>query len=393
MKGLVASAVLPLLAAAACGPPPHTREAGALSPLNVRRVAWNPAGVAVPKARAVAEAGDVVAVFSDDGATVFASGAQVASDRSVTGWRDAETLTGPDGSAGWIVGIGGDGRLYHLRARSAFEDVTERYGLGTEHVRGAAVLGGSPVFLLDREVALADGHQVTRYAGGPFAEIAGGSQAAAFVGASGVAVLDPVRKAVTPFALPGATHAALGRGGRLYAATARAVYAANDRGELALVFDAGADTLHGLVASGDHVWFADGTELGVVAADHVEESHGANIPEGAHLAPSPSGDVWVLAASGIDRFALGQPTAPAAAGLTAEGAWSTLGPVFARACAACHLPGGESGTDLSNLKAWQGERKEINGRVLDDHTMPPQGHALSDADRAAIRAWVDGPAP
>ncbi|HEY2517724.1 MAG TPA: cytochrome c [Polyangiaceae bacterium] len=382
--------VLP--AVAACGPSPHTRAAGALSPLDVRHVTWNAAGALVPKARAVAEAGDVVAVFADDGATVFASGAKVATDRTVTGWRDAETLTGPDGSAGWIVGIGGDGRLYHLRARSAFEDVTERYGLGNQHVRGAAVLGGAPVFLLDREIALADGRKVVRYAEGPFAEIAGGAEAGALVGTSGVAVLDPGKKAMTPFALPGATHAAIGPGGRLYAATARGVYAANERGELALLYDAGADTLHGLVASGDRVWFADGTELGVVAADHVEESHGANIAADAHLAPSPSGDVWVLAASGVDRFTLGRAAAPAA-GLDGGGAWNALGPVFARACAACHLPGGESGTDLSTLKGWQGEKKEIKGRVLDDRTMPPEGHALSDADRAAIRAWMDGPTP
>ena len=68
----------------------------------------------------------------------------------------------------------------------------------------------------------------------------------------------------------------------------------------------------------------------------------------------------------------------------------TLAGVFARACSACHLPDGVSGTDLSTPEGWQSERAVIRDRVLVGRTMPPEGHALSDADRASIAAWATG---
>ena len=67
-----------------------------------------------------------------------------------------------------------------------------------------------------------------------------------------------------------------------------------------------------------------------------------------------------------------------------------MAPVFARSCAACHQPNGASGTDLSTEAAWEGKRPLIRGRVVLGRTMPPQGHPLSDSDRAAILHWVDG---
>ncbi|HEY6458624.1 MAG TPA: cytochrome c, partial [Polyangiaceae bacterium] len=102
--------------------------------------------------------------------------------------------------------------------------------------------------------------------------------------------------------------------------------------------------------------------------------------------PSSSGDVWVLSGGSLQRFARVDPEAALGA------RWSSsLAPVFARACATCHLPGGVSGTDLSSAEAWHSERAAIRRRVVDTRTMPPEGHELSDADRAAIRAWLEAP--
>jgi hypothetical protein len=43
---------------------------------------------------------------------------------------------------------------------------------------------------------------------------------------------------------------------------------------------------------------------------------------------------------------------------------------------------------LSTAEAWQSERAEIRDRVVKQRSMPPEGHALSEADRAAIAAWA-----
>jgi hypothetical protein len=355
-----------------------------VSSFAVRPVAWNPAAVPVGRVSAVADAGTTVAVFGDAGATVLSSGAVVASDRSVTDWVDAEAIRGADGSPRWIVGIDGKGRLHYLRGMSSFEDVSARYGLDGRRVLGAAMLDPTRVgFLLDGEIAVADGRRVTRYGAPPLAVLLGGGGYGAGVGTNAVTLFDAKMTART-FPLPGVTGAAVGPGGRLFATTRRALYASTELGDLTLVYDAGGETLHGLVASGEHVWFADGTELGVVDGERVAETSGVHVAPDARLASSPSGDVWVLAADALQRFARAEPET--ALGVT----WSSmLAPIFARSCSSCHLPGGVSGIDLSTAEGWQSERGAIHARVVASKTMPPEGHPLPDADRAAIQAWTE----
>jgi hypothetical protein len=379
------SFVLPLIAAAAnvgCGPPPHTRAAGALTPLTVRPVPWNPGNASVGNVRAVADAGNVVAVFGDKGATVLASGASVATDARV-GWVGAQTIAGADGAAHWIVGVDDHGHLYYLRGLSSFEDVSSRYGLDGRKLLAAAMLDASHVgFLLDGEVAIADGHRVTRYATGPLLDLAGGGGRGAGVQKDAVVSFDAAATQARTFPLPGVARVAVGPDGRLYAVTSRAVYASKADGTLGLVYDAGADTVHGLAASGAHVWFGDGAELGVVDGDHVAETTGAGVSADATLSPSSSGDVWVLSHGQLQRFTRVDPEPTMAA------AWTTLSPVFARVCSSCHGPNGSSGTDLSTPEAWESEKQAIRDRVVVSRSMPPEGHPLSDDDRRAIEAWV-----
>jgi hypothetical protein len=333
----------------------------------------------------VAEHGGVLAVFAEDGATVFSAGAVATTDRTLRGWQQAGTIVGTDGSAKWLVGIDGDGRLRYLHGISRFEDVSPRFGLEGDRVRAVASLDERRVaFLLGQEIAVADGHRVTRYATGPLRSLEGGGGKAVAVGQDALVVFDGAGLAAKTYALPGVRQAVVGNDGRVYAATSRAIFASAKDGDLSLLFDAQKETLHGLVASGTHVWFADGGELGLVQGDHVAESKGAGAPEDAALLSSPSGDVWVLAHGQLQRFRTVEDQAGAAAST-----WSsTLAPVFARSCAACHLPNGVSGTDLSTATAWQGERDAIRRRVVVTRSMPPEGHPLSEADRAAIAAWV-----
>ena len=111
---------------------------------------WNPTQAAIGRVAAVADDPDVTVVFAEDGATVLSSGAVLAVDHSRTDWVDAAVIPGVGAQGQQIVGLSADGRLYQLKDRSHFEDISARYGLETQAVRGVAVLGKGLVgFLLD----------------------------------------------------------------------------------------------------------------------------------------------------------------------------------------------------------------------------------------------------
>jgi len=385
-----ASVAAVALVLAGCGAAPHSRAAGAVTPLSVRAVTWNPSNAPVGNVRAVADAGEVVAVFGDQGATVFSAGAPVAVDRSVKDWVDAATIRGADGSPRWIVGIDARGHLRYLHGMTSFEDVSARYALdGRRVVAATRIDGARAAFLLDGAIALADGREVSRYAtAAPLFELAGGGGWCAGVSRDLVTMFDAARLAPRTYALPDVRSAAVGPDGRLYAATSRALYAAAPGGDLSLVYDAQGDTLHGLAVSGRDVWLADGSELATVEGRHVAETTGAKLAPDSRLSGSPSGDVWVIGGGRLQRFARAE--AQPAFAVT----WrSAVAPVFARDCASCHLPDGVSGTDLSTADAWQAKRAAIERRVLVDQTMPPEGHPISDADRETIRAWLNAGSP
>lgn len=377
----------------ACGAAPHTRAAGAVGPMTVRAVVWNATEAPIGQVRAVADSGKVVVVFGVQAvATVLVSGAAVATVPSAAEWVGACVLPSLDGRSMWIVGIDGPGHLQRLRALIEFEDVSARYGFGGRSVRECATLDGQrSAFLLDDEVAVAGGGSAAFY-GLPSSErrsLRGGSGGWGAVVASDTLVLfDAHARVSRTFPVPGIRYAAIGPDGRLYASTSRALYEAEPNGDLTLVYDAERNTLHGLTLSGQRVWFADGTELGVIERGHVLETSGAGLSPDAALSASPSGDVWVVGGGdrspAIRRFARAEAEPPASA------SWSTnLGPIFARSCSPCHLATGVSGTDLSTADAWQRERAVIDERVVRRRSMPPEGHPLSDADRDTIRLWAE----
>ncbi|WP_437673985.1 c-type cytochrome [Sorangium sp. So ce131] len=397
------------LAALALAPAGCAAEAAApLGQLAVRPVAWPAAGAELGPVRAVADAGDRVVLFHDGAAAIFVNGALARVDRAPRRWVDAATLPAPDGSGTWIVGVDSQGQLLRLRGQGSFEPVSDRYGLERAALRAARDLGGGgAAFALDGEIAVADGAVVTRYATGPLAAFAAGGGRVAFV-ADGLHTLDAATRVVRRYSLhadaagpsgPGgaAPLLAVTGAGALLAATPAALYEADGAGVLHVRLRASA-ALHGLAVSGERVWFADGGELGALDEDGARATRGARLPRDGRLIGSPSGDVWLLAAGALRRFAAAQG-ADAAGGAGVDAArravaggapaWDDLEPVFARACARCHGPRGEGGVDLSTRAAWTALRDAIGRRVIDERTMPPPGHPLSEADRARIRAFVE----
>jgi mono/diheme cytochrome c family protein len=376
---------------AGCAASPHSRAGGGVTALQVRAVDWNPGQAPITGVRAVADSGSDVVAFADGAATVLTGGRVVAVDHSVPRWISAGTLPAADGSGTWIVGVDGDGRVRRLFGKATLEPVSDRFGLTNDQVTSVATLGSAVAgFRLRDQIAVADGASVTRYATGLLASFAGGGGRAA-LGGDPLRVFDVAGKHVSAFAVPDISSAggpgraafvAMTPQGKLFVATPETIWAEDERGDLAVRFEARGMTIHGLAASADRVWFADGSELGVIEGAAVRETTGAHVSPAAELAASPSGDVWTLTGGALARYAVADVSAAAPA-------WDeTVAPVFRRACESCHKAGGEAGVALGTKEAWEKRRDRIRRRVLVDRDMPPAGHALSDAEREAIRAWL-----
>jgi hypothetical protein len=373
-----------VLGSAGCGAGAHTRAGGGVGAMSVHEVVWNPTEAAVGHVRAVAEGSGVTVVFADTGATVLASGAVLAVDHSRTDWVDAAVIPGAAGESPWLVGLSGDGHLYRLKDRSRFEDVSARYGMETQNVRRVATLGNGLVgFLLEQQIAIADHDSVTRYDLPGFVDLLGGGGSGLALDSAGAFWFNAVERQTRRYALPGIRHGALDSNGRLYVSTARAIYTAAPSGDLALTYDSQSTGIGELTASRDTVWFTDGRELGIVGSERVAETSTAPTAVDSKLSASANGDVWAISAGTLHRFSRVASTADRTA------LWgSSIAPIFARVCASCHEPNGAAGIDLSTADAWEGERIEIRERVIEARTMPPQGHELAEADRAAIAAWL-----
>jgi hypothetical protein len=381
-------AIVLALGLAGCAASPLSRAGGGVGVLHVRAVEWNPGHAPVEGVKAVADAGGDVVAFADGAATVLSGGKVVAVDRSVPRWLSAGTIPAADGSGTWIVGVDGDGRLRRLLGKTSLEPVSDRFGLAADHVVGVASLGGTIAgFRLADEIAVADGAGVTRYATGPLASLTGGGGRAA-LGGDPLRVFDLEGKRVSAFAVPDASSpagpgqaafVAVSAAGKLFVATPEVIWAEDDKGDLRVRFEAPGPTIHGLAAAGDRVWFAEGAELGVVEGGRVLETQGARVSPAASLSGSPSGDVWTLTGGALARYAV-----------AADADWDELvAPVFHRACEGCHRPGGEAGVTLATRDTWEKRRALIQRRVLVDHDMPPPGKPITEADRGAIRAWVE----
>ena len=379
------AAILLLLGALGCAAPgPHTRAGGAVSAMAVVPVEWNPTHAATGEVRAVVDDGNVVTVFSVDGATVMTAAAVQARDTTRRAWIGGSVIPGADGSERWVVGVTEGGRLYHLRGSTSFEDVSPRYGLGSGRIRAAStVLPALAALLVGDEVVTAGGDEVRHWPAPGLRDLAGGGGLAAGTVEDAVVVFDFGHAATWRFPLPGVTHAALDGSGHLYATTHRGLFTTTDARHFRLLFDAGSSRLGDLVVSGDAAWFVDGDELAVALAGRVLETTGARIPRDAKLFPSPTGDVWVISHGVVSRLARARVSPSSATTWQRE-----LAPVFSRSCAACHLPNGIANVDLSSAEAWTRKRAEIRTRVLEEKSMPPRGHSLSDIDREVVRRWI-----
>jgi mono/diheme cytochrome c family protein len=388
---------LVLSVATGCGAALTARDPS-FSKTNASAVDWNPSHADVGHVAAVAELGDEVDVFSDAGLFVFVSGSLVGSDASVKRWRGAATIPASGGAGRWVVGFDDAGNVWRVKDRSHLEAVTDRFALPKKTVLSAfgGGSGAAPVagFLLDDQLALADG-KLVRFVPAHARSAAGGGTVVALREDDRLTKLALDLKTAAVYRLPAASELAVDAQGHLYAAREDSVYAEQGK-DLVLVYRASSGKIHGLAASGDRVWLAEGDTLATIDASSGGGQRVATVaapPVGAaaRLFGSPSGDVWVLDGGRLSRYSVGHAPGPAATAPSDDAAWqATVRPVFLRVCASCHGPNGSSGVDLSSAAAWRSSRAEIKKRVVDAKSMPPVDapHPLTEADRSALAGWL-----
>ena len=351
-----------LSALSGCGKPAESPASKAA--LTVKPVDWNPRRAPVAGPVAVVERDDDVVVFQKGGALVLSSGSQVALDTSVPSWTGGAVIPAPFGNGTWLVGVSADGRALRLRDESHFEAVSDRFGLEKAVVRSVCALAGkSAGFLLDGEIAIADGTKVTRY-GATANEMACGGQVVALAEADGVRVIaanDPPKH----FAI-GLAHVAVRPDGHVIAGTETGLFVDDAQGNLRLARETAA-SISALAATKDGAWFVEGTELGHVGDRGVELTRGLSLPAGSSLASSASGDVWVVSGNAVARYTVEHGATPA-------DEWAAaVDPIFEKSCRSCHGVNASSGIDLASFGAWDQKRATIVERVVTQKSMPPPG--------------------
>ena len=374
-----------------CGPSKADLSAPSGSPgIALTPVAWNPANADVGSVVDVVEQDKTLAIFGSKGVITFTGGAVASTDASITDWRSAAAIPSPEGVSTWLVGIDGAGRVRRVTEHGSPLDVSDRYGLGADKVTSVAATSGIVTFVLESGFAVADGMAVTHYAVPPPRSVATGKGIVAVADGAAVRIFDHGKE--TEIALPDAQLVAYDDAGRLLAATSHVLYDLSE-GSPQRLYDLGARTIHQLGAAGSAVWLAIDTDLARWSEWQLAIATGTSVASDARLAPSASGDVWVVAGGQLQRWSVAATPVDGD-----EATWtSTVEPVYAAICSSCHSPAGSgkssSNIDLSTYAAWKERRSRVYARVVEQagtgNAMPPRGSGLTltDAQRAAIATW------
>lgn len=334
---------------------------------------------------AVVECGDSTYVFERGLASIVRGGKVLlhvdAPDHAT--WETATTIDAPDGHGRWVVALAGHA-LWRIDAAGALEHVDERLGVPRDgRVLALDAAGPTAIIgLADGAVVVTSGGHVLRFSGFPAPAVAAARDRVAIASPAKIDVFDLAAGARRSYALDD-----VARVGFRDAATSHATLVAERDG--ALYEETGGKLVHrqaprldDLATSGARLWLAAG---GALYAEDARGQLAGVEPAVARIARvwrSGSGGVWVdSGAHETVRYTLAVPHRD-------DGWQATVEPVFERACAGCHLPGGDADIDLSTPEEWQLRRAALLDRVVVSRTMPPAGHPLDEADRRALEAWL-----
>jgi len=356
-------------------------------PLTVTRVEWNASGMNLGAVQAVAEDGDLTAVYTDQGLRLLVAGAVAARDDSVRSWRTAITAAAADGTPGsWILGADAMSRVFRVRDRSALEDVTSRLALGMRDIQSAARVSDDAVaFGGVGGFAVLRGSNVAAWNDPDFVQIVGGGNRVAAANSTGVKVFDLMTERAVRYGVTGVTGFALSRAGSLIIAVGARIYEQNTRGELAPVYTHTAE-LRTLAVSGENTWLIADNRLALWDGFRVRTTADVTLSSSARLIPASNGGVWVLQGGVLSRYTLLVDPE--------DQRWNTeIRAIFATRCTPCHLPGGTAGLDLSTRCAWAVRRDAIREQVNMRMLMPPSPATMPAQERSAIAAYLASLSP
>lgn len=366
--------------------------------LALQRIDWAealPAMTQLGKVAAVAEAGDDVAIFSDNGLFLWSSGSAAGSDASVRAWLAAAAVPALGFPGQWLLGVDDGGRVYRLHNGAAFsvEDVTARYVLSDKPVREVAALGnGQVVFALADKVALTDGQNLKLF-DLSLRHLVGGPTRLAAYDEAGVTLWEPQSGALRQLPQPGIVGVAFAPDGTLWAATAQLLLAESKSENKTVLVPMHELTppqaITSLSGAARGIWVGLGDSLALVRDGQLlRPETSPMLPADTRLIGSASGDVWTVAGAKGELSRYGE----ASGGGADLVLWrQQLVPIFNRLCQACHLPGGSARIDLSTYSSWAHLRTAIAARVLERKPtpMPPVSVGmLKPEELAAVQAWV-----
>lgn len=391
---------MPLLFALGCGG--GDGQVGPQLPtatLDLSRIEWSqalPSMSGPGHVTTVAEAGDEVAVYSDLGLFLWASGSTAGSDVSIRSWRAAAAVPALGLPGQWLIGIDGEGRIQRLRNGFSFglEDVSARYALTGKPVREVAALGdGSDVvFATDSQLALTDG-TTQKFFDLTLRNLTAAAGRLAGFDETGLRVWAPKTGTLRRLDLPSVVGIAFAPDGVLWAATAERLYREDTDGSMQVAhhIEAG-QTVSGLAGSRRGLWLgiSDGQTVSLALVRDGQlllPAERLALPTGSRLLGSPSGDVWVISSDGqLSRY--GQLSG----GGRDLALWrEKLLPLFDRYCQGCHLPNGSAHIDMTSYGSWVKLRKEVLERVVQrtPSPMPPTGAGtLTPQELADVQDWA-----
>ncbi len=365
-----------------------------IEPMELVTADWNLSKSDMGTIHTAVDLDDQLVVFSDKGMFVLSGGVVSAADNTVTSWSTSTAIPAADGNGTWAVGVvqdpkhadPNDGKVYRVYAASKLDAISDRYGLLGTKVLGVARASspeapGAVAFALDGgSVAYTDGVDVNRYDVPMVQIVASGWRVAGIAPDGAVATIDLNPKVKThdgkaaKITIDGVRSTAFD-GDRLVILTENALYRERADRTWDLIFSG--DSLHGLVATPNGVWFGSGSSLCLY--------DGALQCASANLDPSA---VLIGSARGVYAIEQGKMRALERKASGAEALWrSAVRPVFARVCSSCHARGGSSGIDLSAYKSWAGLVGPIEERVLVKKNMPTN-QTLAGTDYQIIQDWV-----
>jgi mono/diheme cytochrome c family protein len=310
-------------------------------------------------------------VFWPDRAAIMRGGRTAAVRTPGAAWAGAAAAPALDGEGTWVVGRTTAGGLVRVMPNGDLEPVEDRLGLPAR-VRSFAATGATIAALHDGLAIVRDRHVLA------FGEprrgdvIAGGDRLAVRDGAR-LQVWNLARMTRVRYEVP-AARAAVFVGARLAVATDDDIFIESDRGMRPL---RAPGRIRAITASGAHLWLIASSTL--YRLDGARFTRVSSAVDADALFALASGDVALVSPTALQRITVAR----------GDATWDArVRPIFDRVCAACHLPDGRAGVDLSTAASWSTHRAVLVERVVTTRTMPPPGVALSDEDRRALADYL-----